>query len=421
MTAVANRTSAISELARIEAELRRRRLHSHVDLPQALLPFLAPSRYKGAYGGRGGAKSWGFAELLLARCDMASTRAVCVREHQATLDDSVKQLLVDRIAEFGLGDRFIERTNYISAPHDGVILFRGMKNQTAEGIKSLEGFDIAWFEEAQSASQRSLDLLRPTIRKPGSELWFTWNPDQPTDPIDKLLRSETAPPDSIVIRVNYHDNPYLSKVLAAEMEFDRGRDADHYAHVWLGDYQQNSEARVFKNWTVAAFDTPDSVTLRYGFDWGYSVDPAAGVRCWLNPKNKRQLMIDYETWGIGVKIEDLPEHFSKLPGARTGISTADSSQPQTIRYMKDHGFPRLKPSIKGNGSVKEGIEFLQSFDITIHPRCKHVIDEFTLYAYKKDALTGEATNVLAEKKNHTIDGTRYAAEALRKANQWCVA
>jgi phage terminase large subunit len=126
-----------------------------------------------------------------------------------------------------------------------------MQNHTADSIKSLEGMDCAWVEEAQSLSQRSLDLLRPTVRKPDSELWFTWNPNQPTDPIEQLLRGDRPPPGAIVREVNYRDNPWFPAVLRGEMEYDRGRDPDKYTHIWLGGYVANSEARVFRNWRGA--------------------------------------------------------------------------------------------------------------------------------------------------------------------------
>ena len=139
-----------------------------------------------------------------------------------------------------------------------------MQNHTADSIKSLEGFDRAWVEEAQSLSQRSLDLLRPTIRKPGSELWFTWNPRLASDPIDQLLRGERPPPDAVVIEVNWQQNPWFPDVLRAEMEYDKRRDPDKYLHVWQGDYVRNSERRVFKNWRVEEFDAPPDAVHRLG-------------------------------------------------------------------------------------------------------------------------------------------------------------
>ena len=125
-----------------------------------------------------------------------------------TLNQSVKKLLELKIEALGVGSMFEVQESVIKTPHGGLIIFQGMQNHTADSIKSLEGYDIAWVEEAQTLSQRSLDLLRPTIRKPGSELWFSWNPNLEGDPVDKLLRGDNPPPGSIVVQANYKDNPF---------------------------------------------------------------------------------------------------------------------------------------------------------------------------------------------------------------------
>jgi phage terminase large subunit len=152
-------------------------------LPPAFEALLEPSRYKAAFGGRGSGKSHAFAELLVRRCiEAAPLRAVCIREMQRSLDQSVKRLIEDKIQALGLGRHFRVQADRILTPGGGRIIFQGMQNHTAESIKSLEGYDIAWVEEAQALSIRSLDLLRPTIRKPGSELWFSWNPTRADDP-----------------------------------------------------------------------------------------------------------------------------------------------------------------------------------------------------------------------------------------------
>jgi phage terminase large subunit len=295
-----------------------------------------------------------------------------------------------------------------------------MQNHTADSIKSLEGFDICWCEESQSLSQRSLDLLRPTIRKPNSEMWFSWNPDQPTDPIDVLLRPrledgtsdpKNLPTDAVVVRVNYMDNPWFPDVLKDEMEFDRRRDPDKHAHVWLGEYQQNSEARVFHNWTVEEFDAPTDALHRLGIDFGFSVDPATMLRCHIIG---RDLFIDYEAYRVGCEINDLPDLFSKVPGWSKHPCSADSARPDLISYLRKHGMPRIFGATKGKNSVHQGVIFLQGYDIHVHPRCRHTADEFSRYSWKVDPNTGLVTNVLEDKKNHIIDPLRYATERHRR-------
>lgn len=332
----------------------------------------------------------------------------------------MKQLLEDKIEAYNLDNEFRVTNTFIETPYDGSIHFHGMQDHTAESIKSLEGIDIAWVEEAQSLSERSLNLLRPTIRKPGSEIWCSWNPRYETDPVDVMLRGPNKPHDAIVVQSNFRDNPWFPEVLRREMEWDRSRDIDKYDHIWLGGYEKKSEARVFKNWRIDTFETPDDVTLRYGADWGFSIDPSTMVRCWL--KDERTLMIDREVYRIGVEIDHLPEFFDTLDDkkAREWPSVADSARPETISYMQRHGYPRMEAAKKGKDSVKEGVIFLQSYNIVVHSRCTHTIDELTHYSYKVDRQSGIVTPVLEDKKNHIIDPLRYATEALRVSTESCV-
>ncbi len=209
-----------------------------IKTPEAFAPFLAPSRYKGAYGGRGSGKSHFFATMGVATAlSKPRFRLLCVREVQKSLKDSAKRLIEDKISALGVGSRFDVKQSEIGTPGGGVISFAGMMDHTSESVKSLEGYDAAWIEEAQSLSTRSLELLRPTIRAPGSEIWATWNPRNPTDPIDGLLRGATPPPDAVVRRVNYTDNPFFPAELEAERQFDERAKPDRYGHIWLGEYE----------------------------------------------------------------------------------------------------------------------------------------------------------------------------------------
>lgn len=221
-----------------------------LEVPRKLQPLLIRKRYKGAYGGRGGAKSHFFAEQIILRCFTSPTRVVCIREVQNSIKDSVKQLLLDKIAKFGLGYAFQPFDTEIRGPRGSLIIFKGMQSYNADNIKSLEGYDIAWVEEAQTFSQMSLDLLRPTLRRDGSELWFSWNPRYKTDPVDKFFR-KTPPPDAISVMVNWRDNPWFPEVLRKEKDHDFSVDPDKAEHVWNGGYG-SSQGAILARWVSAA-------------------------------------------------------------------------------------------------------------------------------------------------------------------------
>ena len=384
-----------------------------IETPRWFAPLLKPARYKGAYGGRGSGKSHAFAEALVEAHIIDPNRStVCVREVQRSLNQSVKRLIEAKIEALGASAYFEIQESVIKARHgQGRIIFQGMQNHTADSIKSLEGYDCAWVEEAQSLSQRSLDLLRPTIRKPGSELWFTWNPRAETDPIDALLRADRVPPDAKVVRVNYTDNPWFPAVLRSELEYDRKRDPDKYRHVWEGEYLRNSERRVFKNWRVEEFEAAPDAVLRFGADWGFAVDPTVLVRCHIVG---RTLYVDHEAYMVGCEITDTPTLFASVPGSERWPIVADSARPETISHMRRNGYPKIMGAVKGPRSLEEGVEWLRSHDIVVHPRCVHLIDELTLYSYKADPLTGAVLPVLEDRDNHVIDALRYACESARR-------
>lgn len=382
-----------------------------VETPRVFMPLRSPARYKGAFGGRGAAKSHFFAQLMIEENIRAKQDNVCLREVQRSLEFSVKKLLETKITNLNAGSYFDVQDRRILTKRGGVIIFEGLQNHTADSIKSLEAFKRAWTEEAQSLSQRSLDILRPTIREPDSELWFSWNPSLSTDPVDVLLRAD-PPPGSVVVRSSYKDNPWLPDVLKDELEYDQRRDPDKFAHIWMGEYQRNSEARVFKNWKIEEFERPLGTIHRLGADWGYSVDPSVLIRCDIDGK---RLYVDFEAYMIGCEIDQLPDLFDRVPESRKWFITADSARPETISYMQKHGYPKVNHAVKGSGSLEEGIAFLQSFDIVVHPRCVHAIDELTMYSYKIDPLTNKVLPLLQDKNNHVIDALRYACEGARKA------
>lgn len=216
-----------------------------LDTPEVFVPLIEPGkRYRGAYGGRASGKSHFFAERLVEEALSSpgerageGLRAVCVREVQRTLSASSKLLIEDKIRRLGLGSRFKVYEDRIKAPGDGLLIFQGMQNHTAESVKSLEGFRVAWIDEAQAISERSLNLLRPTIQRvAGAEIWASWNPRRPTDAIDVLLRGDEQPTGSVVVRANWRDNPFRTPETDQERADCLRIDPDSYPHIWEGEY-----------------------------------------------------------------------------------------------------------------------------------------------------------------------------------------
>lgn len=216
-------------------------------------PLLHPARYKGAWGGRGSGKSHFFADLMVeAALTKPGFRGVCIREVQKDLNQSAKRLIEDKIQAHGVGAVFDCQKAVTVTPGGGLIVYQGMQDHTADSVKSLEGFDVAWVEEAQTLSARSLTLLRPTIRKPGSELWFSWNPRRKNDPVDVMLRGEDQPTGAVVVRANWSDNPWFPAELEQERLDDLRMKPDQYGHIWEGEYEAITEGAYYAACLTAA-------------------------------------------------------------------------------------------------------------------------------------------------------------------------
>lgn len=398
-----------------------------IQTPRWFIPALSPARYVGIHGGRASGKSHAVAEWIVEQCFLRpGLRVLCTREVQKSINQSVKRLIEDKIARLGLSSLFQIKQSEIVTPGNGLIMFQGLLAHTIDSIKSIEGVDIAWIEESQSVSQRSLDILRPTIfRKKGACIIATWNPRSPKDPIDLLLRKD-PPKDAIVLRANYNDNPFLPPITLEEVEYDRGRDMDKFRHVWLGEYMEMSEASVFRNWTVDYFETPDDARFYYGMDFGYSKDPTFLVRCFIGRKEGeriipdpkgRTLFVDYESVEYGCEIDKLPKLMNKVPDSKDWMVRADNARPEVISWLQRNGFPKVCSSSKGKNSIIEGVEYLRKFDIVIHERCLRLIDNFTYYKWMTDPKTEEILPKLEDKNNDGIDALRYAIELLIKSEK----
>lgn len=368
-----------------------------------------PHRFKVFYGGRGSGKSWAVAQALVVMADLAKIRVLCCREIQNSIRDSSYQVLKDTAERLGIDGRFDFLEAEIRHKTTGSrFIFKGLFHNS-QSIKSTEGVDIAWVEEAQTVSEESWSTLIPTIRKAGSEIWVTFNPLLADDPTTKRF-IENPPPEAYVRKVNFDENPYFPPELRAQMEWDRANDYEGYLHVWEGFPRTISDAQIFKGrYVVEAF--PDEFgehadRLFFGADFGFAKDPSTLVRCFIKDK---KLYIDHEAYGVGVEIDELPALYRSVPGADKWPIKADAARPETISYLANRAGFRISAAKKWQGSIEDGIAYLKSFDkIIIHPRCKHTAEEFRLYSYKVDKTTNEVLPIIVDKWNHVIDGIRYA-------------
>lgn len=362
-------------------------------------PTLKDMRYFAIFGGRGSSKSRAMATILILEAASKPCRILCCREVQRSIRDSVKRLLDDEIDRLGWRHAFHSTDAEIKNKLNGsLFIFAGLQHNI-DSIKSMEGITHCWVEEAQTMSQGSIETLDPTIRTPGSKMFFTWNPKSPKDPVDVMFRGEEngPPPRSLVLQVNYQDNPWFPDVLREQMEYDKRTDFGKYQHVWEGAYLVRSNANVFQNWRIEEFEAPEDAFFRFGCDWGFSVDPTVLIR---NYNIGRKIYIDYEAYQIGCEIDDTPALFATVPEADKWPIIADSASPERVAYMRKHGYPKMMGAKKGRKSIEEGIGFLQSQEIIVHPRCEKTIFELMNYKYRIDPQTNEITNVLEDKNNH---------------------
>jgi phage terminase large subunit len=336
-------------------------------------------------------------------------RILCAREIQRSINDSVHKLLSKQIDEMGLGGFYDITREAIRGQNGTEFIFKGLRTNPQE-IKSMEGIDLCWVEEAQAVSAESWDILIPTIRKPGSEIWITFNPLDEQDPTyQKFVVS--PPEDAQVRKVNYNENPYFPDVLRKEMEWLKKRDYESYLHIWEGEVRKLSNALVFAGrFTVEDFDTPSGVRFYHGADWGFAEDPTTLIRCFVD---NGTLFIDHEAWGVGVEIDQTGALFDTIDTARRWPIKADCARPETISYMRRQGF-NISAAKKWQGSIEDGIEYIKTYDIVVHPRCRHTIDELNRYSYKVDKQTGDVLPIIVDKYNHCLDSLRYALDGLIK-------
>lgn len=391
-------------------EVTRRLIERH----KALL--LSPKRYKVLKGGRGSGKSWLIAQTLLEMSLVTKLRILCAREIQNSIRDSVWRLLVDTIDRQGWREYFEVTYDSIKTKTTGSeLLFKGLRLNPS--IKSTEGIDICWVEEAQLTSEESWRVLIPTIRKEASQIWISFNPDTADDPVWKRFVAHERD-DVLLFTVNWNDNPYFPDVLRDEKDWHYKTDPGGAANVWGGELRQNTAASIFTGHYVVE-SVPQEIEedadgIYLGADFGFSQDPSTLVRCVIKD---RTLYITHEAWGLNVKNSKLKELYSAVPDFDKLTITADCARPETIDYLADDCGLFMKPCTKYAGSIEDGISKIKAFEkVVIDPRCQHTADEFRLYSYKVDRLTGAITTKIEDKHNHCIDAVRYALNDVLSLN-----
>jgi len=338
---------------------------------RAFTPLLQPARYKGAYGGRGSGKSHFFAEMLVDQyLDHNGMLAVCIREVQKSLAQSSKRLIESKIAALGVGSGFKIFADKIATPGDGLIIFQGMRDHTAESIKSLEGFKRAWIEEAQSLSARSLTLLRPTIRAKGSELWASWNPTRKSDAIDDFLRAR-KPKNAIVVQANWRDNDWFPRELEDERRLDLALYPERYDHIWEGDYAKAFDGAYYARQLNAArlegrigkVARDPLLPIRAVFDLGGSGARADAMAIWLVQWAGQEIRVLDYIEGIGqVLAHYVNELRSKGYQNAVCILPHDGVNENNItgkRYedqLRDAGFEVVVVPNQGRGAAAMRIE-----------------------------------------------------------------
>lgn len=364
------------------------------------------------YGGRGGSKSFGVAQYLIFAGLKSKLRILCTREIQRSISSSVLKLLSDLIVFYKLDNYYKITQNSIIGINGTEFLFEGLYSNIAK-IKSMQGADLCWIEEADTVSRYSFEVLDPTLRKNNSRIIITFNPNKKTDVVyDEFIVNKKN--KALVVKINHSDNPFFPAILKEKMEAMKATDYERYLHIYEGQLRTVSDQQVFKNkFEVKSFDETKFGNPIFGLDFGFSNDPLACVELYTNDN---YLYVRRESYKLKLElnhtakylINDMPKiEFSRIP--------ADSASPQNISYLKQHGLAGIEPVRKWAGSIQDGINIIRSYNkVIIHPDCKNTAMEFLNYSFKIDPKTGEILPIMIDRDNHAIDAIRYALVDIEK-------
>jgi phage terminase large subunit len=364
-------------------------------------------RYYVLYGGRASSKSWTAAKYIILTALQKKQRILCVRETMSSISHSVHKLLKDMIEIMHLDAFFDTTNNKIQCINGSTFIFTGIRDDPAK-VKSTEGVDICFIEEAESISEASWEVLIPTIRKPGSKFIIVFNSKNLSDPTYQRFVINT-PPRTWIQKINYLDNPFCPQEAIDEAEYCRSLSEEDYNHIWLGEPLNISDAVIFKNkYEVREFEEDSKAQWRIGLDFGYT-DSLAAVKCYVTTDD--YLYICEEAGGTKIEMDDMPNVLIKgIPIINKWPVKADAADPKAILFLKRRGW-LIKGVKKGPNSILDGITYMKSFrKIYIHPRCKMTIEEFQKYSWEVDRLTGDILPRPKDKFNHFMDAIRYSLE-----------
>lgn len=362
------------------------------------------------HGGRYSLKSHTVARFLLIRSRERKTRVACLREFQNSIAESSYQLLADLIAQYKLNDFQLTNNSIVNRINGSDFIFKGLWNNE-QSIKSIEGIDIAWVEEAQTISEKSLEVLTPTVRKDGSQIIYTYNRLLEDDPVHNRLVIQGRP-NTLIINVNYDvaiKYGMMPDVIRLEMEDDKEKRPTLYQHKWLGE-PYNLERKIYKDWQFID-DIPYEARLeRYGLDFGYSNDPTAIVAIY---RYNGGFILDEVTYQKGLSNKQIADIL--LSRDKKALCVADSAEPKSIDEIMSYGVNIIGAN-KGQGSISQGIQLVQDQKISITKRSINGIKEYRNYMWKTDK-DGKTINVPDVGSDHFCDGVRYGMETLVKSTE----
>ena len=382
-------------------------------------------RYKVFWGGRGGRKSWEFAQALVSRAFKEKLLILCTREIQNSISDSVLSLLSNTIERMGLTYFFDVQKTTIIGKNGSEFKFKGLNGLTIDSIKSFEGADYCWVEEAHSVSARGWEVLIPTIRKTNSEIWVSFNTDLATDPVYERFILD-PPENSFVKKVSYLENPDCPQTLIDEANYLKRINEEMYNHIYLGEVREHKKNRIF-NWNEISVEEYLSInaTTYYGVDWG-KVDAWGIVEAKyndgrlfvheLNYYSENQLMDSFTKSDI-LELQKEEEGLVKLMFDRLNIDKGatiicDDNRREKVRALRIAGWENAILARKGKGSILEGIYNLSQLEVLYTKTSRNIAFEQNNYSWLVDRYD-ICLEKAEDKNNHLIDPIRYVVQFLK--------